>query len=110
MREIGTELKALKLYGMVSAWSELSANGNEAGIQSSRWLIEQLLDAESADRAMRSIRYQMSSARFPIHRDLAGFNFEQSCVDRKLITELCDLSFTDDAHNVVLVGGPDLAT
>ena len=110
MREIGTELKALKLYGMVSAWSELSAKGNEASIQSSRWLIERLLDAESADRAMRSIRYQMGSARFPIHRDLAGFNFEQSCVDRKLIGELSDFSFTDDAHNVVLVGGPDHAT
>ena len=106
MREIGVELKALKLYGMASAWSELSAGGNDAGIDSSRWLIEQLLDAESADRAMRSIRWQMSSARFPIHRDLAGFNFEQSCVDRKLISELSQFSFTDDAHNVVLVGGP----
>jgi len=106
MREIGAELKALKLYGMASAWGELSAAANDVGIQSSRWLIEQLLDAESADRAMRSIRYQMSSARFPIHRDLAGFNFEQSCVDRKLISELSEFSFTDDAHNVVLVGGP----
>jgi DNA replication protein DnaC len=106
MREIGSELKALKLYGMASAWGEISASGNDVGIQSSRWLIEQLLDAESADRAMRSIRWQMSSARFPIHRDLAGFNFEQSCVDRKLISELSELSFTDDAHNVVLVGGP----
>jgi DNA replication protein DnaC len=106
MREIGAELKALKLYGMASAWGELSAAGNDVGIDSSRWLIEQLLDAESADRAMRSIRWQMSSARFPIHRDLAGFNFEQSCVDRKLIGELSEFSFTDDAHNVVLVGGP----
>jgi IstB-like ATP binding protein len=79
MREIGAELKALKLYGMASAWSELSTKGKDVGIDSSRWLIEQLLDAESADRAMRSIRWQMSSARFPIHRDLAGFNFEQSC-------------------------------
>jgi len=106
MREIGTELKAMKLYGMASAWGELTAKDNDPGIQTARWLIEQLLEAESTDRAMRSIRYQMSSARFPIHRDLAGFNFEQSCVDRKLISELSDLSFTDDAHNVVLVGGP----
>jgi hypothetical protein len=66
MREIGVELKALKLYGMAGAWGELSAGGNDVGIDSSRWLIEQLLDAESADRAMRSIRCQMSSARFPI--------------------------------------------
>jgi DNA replication protein DnaC len=110
MREIGAELKAMKLYGMASAWAELCANGNDVGLQGSRWLIERLLEAETTDRAMRSIRYQMSSARFPIHRDLAGFNFEQSCVDRKLISELSDLSFTDDAHNVVLVGGPDHAT
>jgi DNA replication protein DnaC len=118
MREIGTELKALKLYGMASAWGELSAkgkdvgsaSGNDVGIPGSRWLIEQLLDAESADRAMRSIRWQMSSARFPIHRDLAGFNFEQSCVDRKLISELSEFSFSDDAHNVVLVDGPEYVT
>jgi hypothetical protein len=55
---------------------------------------------------MRSIRYQMTAARFPIHRDLAGFDFGQSCVDRRLIDELADLSFTDNAHNVVLIGGP----
>jgi hypothetical protein len=108
MREIGAEPKALKLYGMASAWGDLSVSGNDVGIEGSRWLIEQLLDAESADRAMRSIRWQMSSARFPLHRDLAGFNFEQSCVDRKLIGELSEFSFSDDAHNVVLVVDPVL--
>lgn len=106
MREIGVELKAMKLYGMASAWSEIAAHENDLGIQTSRWLIERLLEAESTDRAMRSVRYQMSSARFPIHRDLAGFNFEQSCVDRKLITDLADLSFTEEASNVVFIGGP----
>jgi hypothetical protein len=55
MREIGTELKTLKLYGMASAWGELSASDNDVGIQSSRWLIERLLEAETTDRAMRSI-------------------------------------------------------
>jgi DNA replication protein DnaC len=106
MREIGTELKTMKLYGMANAWSELAANEADLSIKTSRWLIERLLEAESTDRAMRSIRYQMSSARFPIHRDLAGFNFERSCVERKLIEELSDLGFTDKAHNVVFVGGP----
>lgn len=62
--------------------------------------------AESTDRAMRSINYQMKSARFPIHRDLAGFDFTQSCVDQRLISELADLNFTEGAHNVVLIGGP----
>jgi len=31
-------------------------------------------------------------------------------VDRKLISELSDLGFTDDANNVVLVGGPEYVT
>ena len=106
MRELGAELKALRLYGMASTWAELSANGGDVGLQSACWLIERLLEAESTDRAMRSVRYQMSAARFPVHRDLAGFDFGQSCVERKLITALADLSFTDQAHNVVFIGGP----
>lgn len=106
MRELASELKAMKLYGMASAWSELAAQGNGVSVPGTRALIERLLDAEITDRAMRSVRYQMHSARFPIHRDLAGFNFEQSGVDRKLIMEISDLSFTQEAHNVVFIGGP----
>ena len=55
---------------------------------------------------MRSIAHQMKSARFPIHRDLAGFDFEVSQVDQRLIHKLVDLAFTQDAQNVVLIGGP----
>ena len=43
--------------------------------------MEQLLAAERADREVRSLAYQMSAARFPAHRDLAGFEFAQSRVD-----------------------------
>jgi DNA replication protein DnaC len=106
MRDIGAELKGLRLYGMAGAWGELNARETDPGIQSARWLIERLLDAEGTDRSMRSIRYQMHAAKFPVHRDLAGFDFGQSCVDRKLIADLSDLAFTDAAHNVVFVGGP----
>jgi len=105
MRDIGAELKSLRLFGMAAAWNEISADDG-AAVQSSRWLIERLLQAEGTDRAMRSIRYQMSAARFPVHRDLSGFDFEHSCVERKLISELSDLGFADQAHNVVFVGGP----
>lgn len=34
MRELGAELKALRLYGMASTWAELSANGGDVGLQS----------------------------------------------------------------------------
>lgn len=105
MRDVAAELKSLRLYGMAGAWEEASANGDSTGIQTSRWLIEHLLQAEHTDRHMRSINYQMHAARFPVHRDLAGFEFEQSKVDRTLIEELAGMSFTEQAHNVVFIGG-----
>jgi len=105
MREVAAELKALRLYGMVNAWEEIVAQGKQTAVESSRWLIEHLLEAEQTDRVMRSISYQMHAAKFPMHRDLAGFDFEQSKVDRNLIMELADLSFTEGAHNVVFIGG-----
>jgi len=105
MRDVTAELKSLRLHGMVSAWEEIVAQGNSAGLQASRWLIEHLLQAEHEDRHMRSIRYQLHTAKFPVHRDLAGFEFEQSKADRDLITELTTMAFTEQAHNVVFIGG-----
>lgn len=106
MRNVADELKELRLYGMVAAWEDIITQGTLATVEASRWLIEHLLEAEHTDRAMRSISYQMHTAKFPVHRDLAGFVFEESKVDRSLIMELADLSFTDAVHNVVLIGGP----
>ncbi len=105
MRDVAAELKALRLYGMAGAWEELLGQGASSGLDASRWLVEHLLATEQTDRAMRSINYQMHAARFPVHRDLAGFDFEQSKVDRGLITDLADLAFTEQAHNVVFIGG-----
>jgi DNA replication protein DnaC len=105
MRDLIAEFKELRLRGMASAWDELAANGSSSGVEASRWLIEHLLQAEHTDRAMRSISHQMHAAKFPVHRDLAGFDFEQSKLDRNLIKQLADLSFTEEAQNVVLIGG-----
>jgi DNA replication protein DnaC len=108
MRDVAQELKALRLHGMASAWVDITAPGAPAAsdAQSCRWLLELLLQAEEADRLVRSIDHQMHSAKFPVHRDLAGFDFEASSVDRTLIEQLASLSFTDGAHNAVLIGGP----
>ena len=105
-RDVHAQLKALRLNGMAVAWADLVEQGGDSTLDASRWLVEHLLQAEDADRAMRSIAHQMKSARFPMHRDLAGFNFEVSQVDKALIQKLSDLSFTDDAQNAVLIGGP----
>lgn len=105
-RDVTVELKALRLHGMAGAWADLVEQGRNAGLDSARWLIEHLLQAEGTDRAMRSVSHQMHAAKFPVHRDIAGFDFEVSPVDRKLVGTLATAAFTDDAHNVVLVGGP----
>ena len=102
--DVLVELKQLRLYGMAGAWSDLVDQGQPLDL--SQWLIEHLLQAEHADRAMRSVRHQLTLARFPLHRDLAGFDFTDTPIDRDLIDRLADLSFTEAAHNVVFVGGP----
>ena len=104
--DVYSQLRALRLNGMATAWADLTEQGGDTSLAASRWLVEHLLQAEDADRAMRSIAHQMKSARFPIHRDLAGFDFEVSQVDQRLIHKLADLAFTQDAQNVVLIGGP----
>ena len=59
MRELDKELKELRLYGMAGAWEDLAKQGGQATLESSRWLLEHLLQAEVTDRAMRSVSYQM---------------------------------------------------
>jgi hypothetical protein len=108
-RDIIGEFKALRLHGMAATWADLCEQ-NSGEVQGTRWLIEPLLRAELTDRATRSVEHQMSAAKFPVHRDLAGFDFAVSPVDRKLVTQLAETTFTEAAHNVVLVGGPEHAT
>ena len=98
-------LKSLRLHGMVATWEDLIAEG-ESTIASSKWLLDHLIEAEETDRAMRSVRHQLSSAKLPIHRDLSGFDFSASKVHEDLVTTLATLDFTNTAENVVLVGGP----
>jgi DNA replication protein DnaC len=105
MTDVIAEFKALRLHGMAATWSELAEQHN-AELDRSRWLVEQMLKAEASDRATRSVSHQMGAAKFPVHRDLAGFDFAASPVDRKLVTTLAQCGFTAQAHNAVLVGGP----
>jgi DNA replication protein DnaC len=62
--ELLTRLKALKLHGMASAFEELEAESMRRELPAEVWLTR-MLEAESAERQVRSIRYQMGSARFP---------------------------------------------
>jgi DNA replication protein DnaC len=106
MRDVTAELKELRLFGMATAWEEILGQGKSTGVETSHWLIEHLLQAEHTDRAMRSVKHQMNAAKFPVHRDLAGFDFAASKVDESLVRQLATTAFTDSAQNAVFIGGP----
>lgn len=103
--EIISQFKTLKLHGMAASWPELVAKARHSVVDPEQLLAE-LLAAETAEREVKSLAYQMKAARFPAHRDLTGFDFSQSRVDEALIRELQRSTFTEQAHNVVLIGGP----
>lgn len=100
-----TTLKTLKLFGMADTIVHLAAQASPV-YQQALPVLETLLKAEVAEREIRSINYQMSAARFPAYRDLAGFEFGDSQVDEALVRALHRCEFIDDAQNVVFVGGP----
>lgn len=100
----GAQLIALHLYGMATAWSELLAEGPRRPVQPEAWL-DRLIDAELADRQVRSLRYQLKAARFPVHRDLTGFNWAETPLPRTQIEQLASAGFMETEHNLILVGG-----
>lgn len=100
-----SQLKLMKLYGMADAMATLSAQSSPVFCKAIP-VLETLIKAEVAEREVRSINYQMKSAKFPAYRDLTGFDFTQSAVDEALVNSLHRCQFLVDAQNIVLVGGP----
>jgi DNA replication protein DnaC len=102
--EILSQMKALKLFGMTAAFDEVI----DEGIKRSRTPFEvlaRLLQAEHTERHARSIRYQMSAAKFPVCRDLDSFEFHESPVNEQQIRDLYAGQFLEDRRNIVLIGG-----
>jgi DNA replication protein DnaC len=98
-------LRGLKMFGMAQAVGELMEQGAPA-FEAAVPILSQLLKAETAEREVRSIAYQLKAARFPTYKDLAGFDFAASEVNEALVRQLHRCEFMDSAHNVVLIGGP----
>lgn len=98
-------LRSVKMHGMAQAVSELAEQGSPA-FEAAIPILSQLLKAETAEREVRSVAYQLKAARFPAYRDLNGFDFSSSEVNEALVRQLHRCEFIDEASNIVLVGGP----
>ena len=76
-------LRSLKMHGMAQAVTDLMAQGSPA-FEAAVPMLSQLLKAETAEREVRSVAYQLKVARFPAYRDLAGFNAQVAIMNTEL--------------------------
>ena len=97
-------MTTLGLYGMKASFDELIAAGIKQRATPEKILLE-LLTAELAERRVRSIRYRMGQARFPVDKDLDQFDFSQSPVNEPQIRRLYEGNFLAETSNIILVGG-----
>ena len=100
MEAIGT----LGLYGMKATFDEILASGIKSRATPDKILCD-LLEAELAERQVRSIRYRMSLAKFPVDKDIDRFDFTVSPVNEMQVRHLYDGSFLSDHTNIIMVGG-----
>jgi DNA replication protein DnaC len=94
----------LELAGMRAASDEVLATGlkRKHAVQD---VIGDLLKAEIAEKQARSIKYQLTTARLPLAKELAEFDFGGTPINEALVRSLAGGAFLDQQRNVVLVGG-----
>ena len=97
-------MTSLKLYGMRASFDEIAGKG--LGRREELYpLLASLVRAEITHRQSRSINYRISSAKFPVLKDLDDFVFTKTTVDEGQVRELANGEFLDAKHNIILVGG-----
>ncbi len=102
--ELIETMRTLKLFGMVNAFDEIVTQGvrKKYTVQE---ILKGLCKAEASERKVRSIRYQMSIAKFPILKDLDTFSFDNVPVEEMVIRELYEGLFLSENRNIIFVGG-----
>jgi hypothetical protein len=59
-----------------------------AGLRFCVPILSQLPEAETAEREVRSVAYQIKAALLPVYKDLSGFNFASSEVNEAMVGQL----------------------
>jgi DNA replication protein DnaC len=97
-------MSALHLAGMRTAYDEVMADGIRRQHSAQR-ILGDLLQAELAEKQARSIRYRLASAKLPLAKELADFDFSVSPVNAPLVRDLHQGGMLSPPRNAVLVGG-----
>lgn len=102
--EVMEAMGRLKLAGMRSVYAEVLSSGLKQRLGPEKIILD-LLKAEEAERQVRSIRYRLCQAKFPIGKDLDTFEFGSSPVHENQIRNLYQGGFITDRKNIIFVGG-----
>jgi DNA replication protein DnaC len=97
-------MEQLRLCGMHSVYDEILAASLKQRHTPERLLLD-LLEAEVGERTLKSIRYRLGQAHFPVEKDLDSFDFRASPVQEWQVRSLYQGSFLSTQSNVLLIGG-----
>jgi DNA replication protein DnaC len=102
--ELFDMMSQLKLFGMRAGYDEVMATGIKRQHEPPR-IVGDLLQAEISEKQARSIRYQISTAKLPLAKDLEEFEFTGTPINETLVRDLASGQFVAAQRNAVLVGG-----
>jgi len=99
-------LKTLSLHRMRENYLIESENAAKAKLSYQDYLYR-LVESEALSKFDRSINRRIQLSGFPFIRKLEEFDFSfQPKLDEKLLRELANLNFMDEAKNIILLGPP----
>ena len=102
--ELTDMLGTLKLVGMRAHYDDIVTQGRKRQ-RSFETLLGELLKAEIAEKAARSIRYQLGIAWLPVAKELSDFTFDESPVNESLVQSMVTGDFLEQQRNAVFIGG-----
>jgi DNA replication protein DnaC len=98
----------LKSFQLIYALENLAALTDRAALEA--WphqdYLDRLLEGECQRREVNGIARRIKEARFPLRKDLTGFNWSwPKKINRVQIQNLFRMAFIEDHTNVVFIGG-----
>jgi len=100
------ELKKLRLPAiaeMLDSYAKQAVSSNMSYVD----FLSGLVFEEVRNKEQKGIESRLKSAKFPVLKSLDDFDYGfQPSVNRKKLTELCNLRFIDNRENILFLGPP----
>lgn len=105
-RQIESQMRALKLKGLIPLYRELSERATKGNLQYEEYLAL-LLDEELKRKTDASVRAKIGKAKLPFVKTIEAFDFsfQPNLKEREVIT-LSSLEFIEHKGNVIFLGPP----